>query len=134
MGKTHKITLRGVEFRLCDVARATGISMPAVWSRVKRGWDIERAATTPRSTHYHKGEAETEGVWASRPGTKGRFVDVTDGGAAPLCVTAKANGISQHTLLDRIRAGWPPSIAAIMPPDHGNMGMRPLGPHRRSRP
>jgi len=77
-----------------SVARDNGIDKWAFYSRVRRGWDPERAATEPARSRRRSDGAPSGEAWVS---------------------IAARNGIGPQTFWDRVDAGVSPATAATRP-------------------
>jgi len=114
MPKALRITIDGVEREAVDVYRAHGVSRQLFHLRMKNGWRAIEAATTPPIRAVPKAKVG-RAPGDSRRGPISRLRDVTDGTDVNLQATARRNGIGRDTFNHRLKAGWPPVIAAILP-------------------
>jgi len=61
--RRHKLyELRGKQMTLDEWARVTGINKVTIYDRLKRGWTIEAALTTPAHQRARKRQQHTPGV------------------------------------------------------------------------
>lgn len=58
------LTWRGETKTYIDWSLSTGIPMDAIRQRIKKGWDIEEALTTPHSVRRKNKSIESVGRWA----------------------------------------------------------------------
>ena len=121
-----------------SVARDNGIDRWAVYSRVRRGWDPERAATEPAPPHRRSGRAPSGEAWVSIAARNGigpqAFWDRVDAGFGPATAATRPsirlqrtpsgelwrdvalrNGIKPATFYARVRNGVDPEVAATRP-------------------
>lgn len=80
------ITFRGETHIVAEWARRVNIDQDTLLMRLKSGWSVERALTTPLNYKLitFEGETKTVGEWSTQ------------------------TGISRRTITDRLRKGWPP--------------------------
>ena len=84
--KLRLITFNGKTQCIAAWARDLGMSKVSLWSRLARGWSLERALTLPASgrpqTLHYNGKAQCIAAWA------------------------REYGVSYATLFDRLQSGW----------------------------
>lgn len=121
-----------------SVARDNGIDAWAYYSRVRRGWEPERAATQPARSHRRSGRAPSGEAWVSIAARNGigpqTFWDRVDAGASPVTAATRPsirlqrapsgelrrdvalrNGIKRSTFYSRVANGVDPELAATRP-------------------
>lgn len=93
----HHVFFNGERMILADAARLAGIDGKVVANRLSRGWDIDRALSTPQDAY-----------------DKNRCINIdVNGVLMNLKQAAKAVGIKYGTLYARIKKGIPPEQALI---------------------
>lgn len=75
--RAHKVTFQGETLALCEWDKRLGIPAKTIERRLREGWSVERALTTPnrapkpnRVILTHNGETHPVEVWAERCGLR----------------------------------------------------------------
>lgn len=122
MGRARVIVVGGIERSAAEVCREHGVSRQAYQQRVARGWDeVEAATTPPQDAPESRRTPHAREAGDARCGPRHPLREVTDGRDRSLVMAALDNGIQRQTFIQRRLAGWPASMAAILPP--GEVGV-----------
>lgn len=109
-GNRRMIFFRGKTLSVADWSRETGLPRHMIDYRLGRGWSVERALTTPVRVPI---------VIILRRNSE----------AKPIRQWARESGVNLATLTDRLEHGWPPCVAAFVPP-YASWGRGHWSPYR----
>jgi hypothetical protein len=99
----RRLTYAGETLTLVDWSERTNITKATIWERLRRGWSVERALTTPVRPHTC---------------TRGRQFE-WDGRSLTLTAWSREVGLSTNTIRARLDRGWRLSDALTRPLQRG---------------
>ena len=104
---SRMLTLRGETFTAAEWGERTGLGQGVILQRIKNGWSVERALTTPKKFK----------------GTGPRGSEITfRGKTQSLRAWSRETGISRSTLMSRLDKGMPVEEALTKPPERRGRG------------
>ena len=117
--RTHMITALGRTQPLLDWANELGVTPMTIYGRIRRGWSLEAAVSTPADTRYDRRKPSLRRLPSTN--TRNRFVTF-NGETLTVAAWARRAGVSRETMRKRL-SKWPLHEALQVAKVH-NVGRR----------